>query len=397
MAKNKDQWVWVVGGGHMQVPMIETIKKAGYKSIVTDINPQAPGSAIADQFVQISTYDVSAHLDLAESMTEKPVAVLTVGADVGPTVSAIADILGLPAAPYDVAVKARNKLAMRRTVGSSILFMEIDANGFSPHSQWKNLCRAGGINPYPCVLKPLELSGSRGVIKVSSPWEWEGALKVARLAGNTRKRTMIVEQFLDAEFEVSLDFFVYNNDLHFANGAYRIFRGFGIEIGHVNPYTPTEEMLKLAWNAASKLEVSHGPFKVDFIVDKKLGPVIVECATRLSGGFDHMTTAPLATGKDITGAMLDVALGKPFDVKKITAKTDGFAAAIAVTHLRPGVVKDWKLPEIDDVSFIVLKNEIKRLEDCTDRAAFAIAKGTTPMGALARAYKAAKNVEVEYL
>jgi len=125
--------------------------------------------------------------------------------------------------------------------------------------------------------------------------------------------------------------------------------------------------------------------------------VIVECATRLSGGFDHMTTAPLATGKDITGAMLDVALGKPFDVKKITAKTDGFAAAIAVTHLRPGVVKDWKLPEIDDVRFIVLKNEIKRLEDCTDRAAFAIAKGTTPMGALARAYKAAKKVEVEYL
>ena len=382
----------------MQVPMIKAIKEAGYNSLVTDANPQAPGAAIADQFVQVSTYDVSAHQDLAESMTEKPIAVLTVGADVGPTVSAVAEILGVPAAPYDVADRTRNKLEMRRALYdiSPVLTLEIDASGFSPHGQWKALCRSASKEPYPCVLKPLELSGSRGVIKINSPWEWESALRAARLAGNTKKRKLMVEEILTPVEEVALDFLVQNGKVHFVNGALRLFRGFGIEVGHINPYVPSQKMIDMARAAAEKLGVTFGPFKVDFIVDKYRGPLIVECATRLSGGFDHMTSAPLATGRDITGAMLDLALGKPLDMRKIKVKHPGYVAVLAITHLEPGTVKEWKLPEVDEVSFEIINNEIKTLRDCADRSAFAVAYGRTPMGALVRATKAAKQVEVVY-
>lgn len=398
MAKNKDQWVWVIGGGPMQVPMIKAIKDAGYNSLVTDINPSAPGAVIADQFVQVSTYDVSTHLDLAEGITVKPIAVLTAGADVGPTVSAVAEVLGVPAAPYSVATRVRNKLELRRALAGlpQPLFTEIDANGFNPHSYWKGLCRSAGIDAYPCVLKPLELSGSKGVIRIDSPWQWESALRDARLAGQTKKRHFIIEKLLDVECEVALDFFVFDGNLHFANGAYRLFRGFGIEVGHINPYVPTERMIELAKLAAEKLGVTFGPFKVDFIVDKYKGPVIVECATRLSGGFDHMTSSPLATGRDVTGAMLDLALGKSLDTRKLKVKKDGYAAVLAITHLKPGRVKEWKLPEIEGVEFIVVKNEIKPLADCTDRAAFVVAPGKTAIGALKRASRAAHQVEVEY-
>lgn len=398
MTKNKDQWVWVVGGGIMQVPMIKAVKDAGCSCLVTDANPQAPGAAIADMYIQVSTYDVSAHLDLAESMTIKPIAILTAGADVGPTVSAVAETLGLPAVPYSVAMKTRNKLEMRRALIGlpQPMFVEVDANGFSPHSYWKNFCRSVGIEPYPCVLKPLELSGSKGVSKVESPWQWENALREARLAGETKKKSFIVEEFIKSTCEVALDFFAFDGNLYFANGAFRLFRAFGIEIGHINPYTPTERMIELAKQAAEKLGVTFGPFKVDFIVDKYRGPLVVECATRLSGGFDHMMSSPMATGRDITGAMLELALGKPLDTRKLKIKKSGYAAVLSAVNLKPGKVKNWVLPEVDGVELIVVKNEIKPLNDCTDRALFAVAPGTTPIGALVRASKALKKVEVEY-
>ena len=77
-----EEWIWIIAGGLMQVPLIKEAQSRGYKVCVSDQNPRAPGCSIADQVVELSTYDIQGHIDAAESMTHKPAAVLTAGADV---------------------------------------------------------------------------------------------------------------------------------------------------------------------------------------------------------------------------------------------------------------------------------------------------------------------------
>lgn len=394
-----DKWVWVIGAGIMQLPIIREAKSRGYKVIVSDRNADAPGGRIADHFIQIDTYDIQAHVDIAECMNERPCAVLTAGADVGPTVSAVAEVFGLPAERLDVAAHCRNKVSMRRLLKAyNPLWMPVDWDELSPHADWKSRCRIRGISAYPCVLKPSESSGSKGVVLVKSPWQWEEAIKYSRRFSK-RHGKLLIEEFLEREAEVSLDFFVDGKAVYYVNGAYRLFyRKFGIEAGHINPWIPPKEVVALVEDAAEKLGVTFGPFKVDLMKDKRYGWVIMEVATRLSGGFDHMTTAPLATGKDITSAMLDLALGAGVTMRKIKAKKDEYACAFA-PMLVPGKVREWKIPPPGNgvVEITVLsKTEIAPLENCTNRPVFVIARGKTAFGALKNAMRTAREIEVIY-
>ena len=40
---DKKEFVWVVAGGIMQVPIIKEAQSRGYKVVVSDRNPKAPG------------------------------------------------------------------------------------------------------------------------------------------------------------------------------------------------------------------------------------------------------------------------------------------------------------------------------------------------------------------
>ena len=143
-------------------------------------------------------------------------------------------------------------------------------------------------------------------------------------------KVALIEEYLQVECEVAFDFFVENGHLVLASSAYRIFEKgkFGIELGHINPWKPPKELIALSKKVAEKLGVTFGPLKLDYIYDKRYGWILEECATRLSGGFDHMVTGKLI-GKDVTGVMLDVALGKPANPTKLVAKKDKFACAYA--------------------------------------------------------------------
>lgn len=385
------KFVWVIAGGIMQLPLIEEIKSRGYKVFCTDGNPKCPGANKADQFVELDTYDVYGHLDLAASMTDKPVAVLTAGADVGPTVSAVAEELSLPAVGYDIAKRVRNKAAMRDTLNARHpAYKVFPFTDETPHSTWANYCRFRGIEPYPCVVKPLEKAGSRGLTLLQSPWAWTGAILRAKTADAGMNRHFIVEKRLYGP-EIATDNFVVDGKVKYATAVYRKFskKIFGLELAHVT-YDPPQEVKNMIKAAAVSLGVNWGPFKVDFIHDREYGWVITECATRLSGGFDHMYAAPAATGKDITGFMLDMALGKKPNVRSLYNTKKQYACVYSPV-LPEGTRTDWiQIDKEHDWLKYVFKPKVvaPKLEDCSDRSLFYITVGDTAC----EAYKRAKIV-----
>jgi hypothetical protein len=55
----------ILGASNLQVPLITKAKSLGYKTIVLDMDKNAPGALIADVFVPTSTLDEEAVLKLA--------------------------------------------------------------------------------------------------------------------------------------------------------------------------------------------------------------------------------------------------------------------------------------------------------------------------------------------
>lgn len=391
-----DKMIWLLGGGIMQRPMAQEIKRRGYKLLITDLNPDCVCRELADQFEQVNIYSVKDNLAFAKTLIENPpAAVLTVATDAGVEVAWLGWHFSLPAVDPDAARKARNKAEMREA---------IDAMYPAYKTGYAN--RFGEWDIYPCIVKPNNSSGSRGLSVVHKPEDFQAALDKAEKA-NRVGELVIVEEMLEGldtmpsfkdydTSEVALDFLVYDGKVHYANGALRLFRKdrTGIEAGHINPYIPGPDIMRLAQDAASALGVDRGPFKLDLKRDRRYGWCILEAATRFSGGFDHMHTAPMATGKDITGAMLDYALGLPLDPDKLEIKSDGYVCAYAPVY-EPGKIIGWEIDGINDV-FVLENEEIKELKDNSNRPVFVLAKGEQPTVAYQAAKEAGEKVRPVY-
>lgn len=431
------QWVWVVGGGILQLPLIREARRRGYKALVTDGNPEAPGAHVADAIFPISTYDIEQHETTAQDLAEwelvgidrptikTPAAILTAGADVGPTVSAVAEVLGLPAAPLDVAMRCRNKALMRSSLDSPHpVYHIMPVASPAPDSVWEAAAWAKRVVPYPAVVKPLEECGSRGLSVATDAFSLRRSVKHAGAACRRGHDFCLVEQALRGP-EGAMDFFVEGGEVVLANAAWRFFRRgrMGWERGHINPWHPPKEALKVAREAARKLGVTWGPFKVDVKNDPRYGWCVLEAATRLSGGFDHNCTAVHGPGTDVTGAMLDVALGMTLDRGKLKPRLTcdpfqkvlehgsshitysefpyhAFSCALA-PDFAPGTVREWRLDEALEVEgvkdIIVLReHDIPPPEHCAARPLFVVASAPTWFGAVRGAVEAGRRVEVMY-
>ena len=113
---------------------------------------------------------------VAAGVDQKPDAVLAVGDQ--PTVLAahINKVLGLPGNPRAAAARSRNKLQAREAFSHAGLPMP-DFQAVSLHDDPGKL--AAEVT-YPAVLKPLALSGSRGVVRVNDRAEFVAAFNRLR-------------------------------------------------------------------------------------------------------------------------------------------------------------------------------------------------------------------------
>lgn len=404
MSSKLKDWVWLIGGSVIQMPMVAAIKARGLQVMVSDGNPncRAAGLRQVDRFEPISTYDIEGHLRLARQLERPPRAVLTVGADVGPTVSALAAYFGLPGVARSVAEQVRHTGLMRAKLKlphPAWLLMEVDDDP----AVWERFCRRNQVKPWPCVVKALNNCGSRGLSLVTSADELPAALRKAQAANREGAQGALVEEQLFGP-EVALDFLVEEGEPVFANGAFRFFHRrdldgrplFGIEAGHVNPWQPPEEVLALCRLAAERLEVDQGPFKVDLIRDPRFGWCILECATRLSGGFDHSHTAALGPMRDVTGAMLAWALGEGVKREMLRPRRDWYAAAYA-PRLRPGRIVTVRSPIRGVFGRMILTGDkVRPLSDCSARNIFFFGTGATGFLALFEAVRLSRLVEFVY-
>jgi biotin carboxylase len=119
-----------------------------------------------DRFVRIDCNDpVGAAAALADLAASTPVDAIVPVDDAGVVIAALAsELLGLPHNPPEAARATRDKEAMRLALARG----EVPQPSFAAIDVGNDPTAAAAALGFPLIVKPLSLSGSRGVIKVDS-------------------------------------------------------------------------------------------------------------------------------------------------------------------------------------------------------------------------------------
>ncbi len=162
---------------------------------------------LADQWpgaLPLPFNDVEAAVErIAAHAVERPLAAVLSVDDSGSLIAAAAAArLGLAHNDPGAAAAARDKAIMRRMLrdgGVAVPWFGEFTTGDDPAEIARNV-------PYPCVVKPLNLNGSRGVMRANSPAELMAVItRLARLiAADGTPRSYLVERFIPG-FEVALE------------------------------------------------------------------------------------------------------------------------------------------------------------------------------------------------
>jgi biotin carboxylase len=233
---------------------------------------------------------------------------LTVGTDASMTVAAVANALDLPGIKFSDAEAASNKLKMRarfREHGVPIpAFFECWTVDEALAHFRELAC--------PAVIKPADNMGARGVSLATTEDAVRRAFTFAKAA--TPSGEVIIEEYMEG-LELSIDALVYRGEIHITGIADRIIDAppYFAETGHIMPSALPAAQLDDAVNVMrARIKALWGsPWgrpRADIKVTPQ-GAKVGEIAARLSGGFMSAYTYPYATGVDLIGNAVRIALG----------------------------------------------------------------------------------------
>lgn len=345
--------IMIIGGGLLQLPVIQTAKKMGLQVIVTDYNHEAIGMKFADIPLVMSTRDIEGSVRIARKQNElTPInGVLTVGTDASMTVAAVANALNLPGIKFEDAEAATNKIKMRTRFREHNIPSPDFFAVWSLHEA-KEACSKLGL---PAVIKPSDNMGARGVMLIQNKNMISDAFNAAKSASPSGE--LIIEQYMQGP-ELSIDAVIFDGKVHFTGIADRIIEDlpYFIEKGHNMPSALPKEQIENALDITTKgihaLGIKHGFAKGDIKITSE-GAKIGELAARLSGGFMSAYTYPLSCGVDLMKAAIEVSLGQePGNIEPLFNKVSIERAIITP----PGIVTT--ISGLDEAKSINGINEI---------------------------------------
>jgi len=399
---DKMKTIMFLGAGEEQCEAIDIALDLGLKVIAVDGNPMAPGLKIADVGINADIKDVEAMIEIGKKY--KVDGVMTHAVEIPQVVAKVAKALNLPGLDPDVAERATNKLKRIKCLTKH----GVPCPRFETAKTVEEAKRKAEKIGFPCVFKPIDNAGARGVIKVINKDEVWGAFN--HTLNYTQKNVILIEEYLEGK-ELSTESIIYNDKIYtiaFADRNYdkKRFEPFFIEDGGEMPTSLSKDELEKVTQtvdtAIRALGIDWGVAKGDVIINK--GDVkIIEMAARTSGGRFCSVKVPLSTGINMLRPLILMAVGLTPDLDDLKPK---FSRGIAERFIfpKPGKIIDIKgldeAKRIEGIYKIHLNEDIKiggkieRVTDHTMRKGYVIALGETREQAVRRAEKAVRIIKI---
>lgn len=333
----------ILGGSSFQEPAIRRAVAMGHRVVTCDYLPDNPGHGYAHEYVNVSTTDREAVLDVARS--RKVDGVLAYASDPAASVAAhVASTLGLPGCPASIVDRMTDKPSFRA---------HQCAHGFAVPGYREVADRDAAIVAarelgLPVGIKPCDSSGSKGVSRVDA-FDAVGAAFDAALACS-RRPSVIVERWITRRgAQIAGDGLVL--------GGRVVFIALGDEnfdadccdwapVGETFPGSLDDATRRRLVAELDRLFASLGVtdlvFNLDAMIDEDGEPRVIEIGPR-AGGNALPQVIEAHTGVDLTSIAIRLALGEPIAPADHESRPRGCFASWIVHARRDGRLAGYRV------------------------------------------------------
>lgn len=303
--------ILLLGGSMQQIPSIKKSKELGLYTITCDYLPDNPGHKLADEYHNVSTTDKELVLELARNL--KIDGIVAYASDpAAPTAAYVSEKLGLPGNPYN-SVKILTQKDLFRDFLAKNNFNCPKAKGYSTYEDAKN--DIGEFN-FPVMVKPVDSSGSKGVVKIYNDEQLKPAVEEA--LSYSQSRRIIIEEFIEKKgYQISGDGFSVDGKLVFTSYGNELYSGKGtreyVALGEFWPSFLSPEMKTKVDSELQKLITALGmrtcAYNIEAIIDEHDDVYILELGPR-NGGSYIPQLIKYATGVDLVEYTIKSAIGE---------------------------------------------------------------------------------------
>lgn len=368
--------IMIIGAGTLQVPFIKICKECNYRVIATDMNNNAEGFKYAD--VSLNIDGTNKEMILNAAIKYNIEGIVTTGEITLRTVAHVCEKMNLPGISMKVAEVSNNKYLLRECMKNNNIYVP---DYWIVHNKNELKDKIDYID-FPCVIKPVDTSGSLGVIKIYNDNE---LMKVFdEVISNSRIKEVIIEEYL-AGNEYSVESLSQNGKHHIIAITEKNVVGYPyfVEERHVIPASLNKnqenDMKKLTYNLLNTIGLDNSAAHTEIKLTDR-GMVIIETGARIGGDYITSDLVPLSTGISMHKNIAKIAVGEKIEIEK---SINEFSGIQFITPENYDSIISYKnnYKSNDFIRFKEFKkvslNKNQQLKNSNDRYGYYICVGST--------------------
>jgi biotin carboxylase len=325
----------IAGGGYADIPLILSAKKLDYYVITSGNRPDELGHRYSDEYQPADFSNPEAILDLAKRL--KVSAICACCNDFSALSAAYAaEQLGLPGHdPYHVAQIIHHKDQYRQFALEHGITSP-KALGFTNRKDALNNIKSLS---FPVMVKPVDLTGGKGMSTIREIGEAEAAIEKALAISRTKR--IVVEEFVVGSRH-GFSVFLVNGQVvfFFSDNEHYYLNPYLVSAASVPSIASSKVEQKLCVDSekiASLLSLKTGIFHIQYILRGE-EPVIIEICRRAPGDL-YVKLVEHATGVDYPSWIVKASAG--LDCSGLVhAEPKGFFTRHCIMSASVGKVKD---------------------------------------------------------
>ncbi|NIB40028.1 ATP-grasp domain-containing protein [Pseudomaricurvus alkylphenolicus] len=325
----------LVGGGHAEIPLIKAAQAQGYYVITSGNRPQDLGHQYGNEYRPADYSNIEAMLTLAEQLDID--AIVPCCNDFAAISCAyVAQKLGLPGHDSVEICRQIHHKDQYRAFAQKHGIASPEANRFDDINEAIVSTRNSRL---PVIVKPVDLTGGKGVSKISQPQQISTAITNAFEV--CRANRIVVEEFIEGSHHGFSSFIVDGKVVfHFTDNEYYYINPYLVSGASAPSHTAAaaeQELCRSVETIASALNLCDGIVHVQFIFQAGR-PVIIEICRRPPGDL-YIDLVRHATGLDYAHWLIKAYTGQDCsDLKNKPAKN--FILRHCVMGAHPGTLKN---------------------------------------------------------